>query len=80
MFQIGKLKTTTMLISSRNTEVYLNNVRVAKIIIWKIFPEVINLCYGQQEIIFTDSDLDCVIRNIKAVRFTKTIVFFAFRL
>ena len=58
------IKNSYSMINSTNTCVYFEwrqiNVR-------KIFPEVIDVSYGQRQTIFIDFNLDCVTRNKETI-------------
>ena len=56
------------MINPTNTCVHLNRTfGWRQINVRKIFPEVINMGYGQRQTIFTDFNLDFVTRNKKTI-------------
>ena len=64
------------MINPTNTSVYLNRMLGwQQINVRKIFPEVINVSYGQWQTIFTDFNLDQVTRDKKLLILPKLCSF-----
>ena len=62
------IKNSYTMINPTNTCVYLNRTfGWRQINVRKIFPEVINVRYGQRQATFTDFNLDCVTRNKETI-------------
>ena len=58
------------MINSTETRIYLfRTFRWRLVNIRKIFPEVINVCYGKRRTVFIDFGLDCVTGNFKTGHF-----------